>query len=75
MQHLLDEEEAKLSGWQGRLQKQQRAWLENVQKEAASAPRLAPDNHASDSISGRALVAAPLKAASATAAIATRSNE
>lgn len=75
MQHLLDEEEeTKLSGWQGRLQKQQRGWLQNMSKRG-SAPRLAPDNHASDSSSGRVLVAIPLKAASATAAIATRRDK
>lgn len=71
VQHLLDEEEAKPSRWQGRLQKQQRGWLQNMCKRGR-APRLAPDNHPSNSSSGRALVAVPLNAV--TSAIATGSK-
>lgn len=63
-----------LQSRQDELRKQQRGWLQNTCKRGR-APRLSSDNHASDSRSGRALVAAFLKAATATAAMATRSNK
>lgn len=52
-----EEEEVEPSSWQGELWKQQRGWLQNACRRGR-APRLASDNHASDSSSGTVPVAA-----------------